>query len=58
MTDIFDHIMDVKKASEKWGLSEVHVKRLCRDGEVKARKFGKIWIIDAAQENPKKYKKL
>lgn len=52
--DIFEQIMGVEEAAGIWGLSPDHVKRLCRDGAVKAKKIGNAWVIDKNQPNPKK----
>lgn len=52
--DILDEIMGVEEAGKAWGLSPDHVKRLCRDGVVKAKKIGNTWVIDRNQPNPKK----
>lgn len=48
-----DEIMGVVEASEKWGLSADHIKKLCRDGKVTAKKIGKTWILIKDQPNPK-----
>lgn len=48
------HIMGTDTASERWGLSQDHIKRLCRDGKVKAVQIGKTWVLDSNQPNPKK----
>lgn len=48
-------IMDTKEASEQWGLSQDHIKKLCREGKVRAKKIGSSWAIDRNQPNPKKY---
>jgi len=53
---ILDNIIDTKKASELWGLSQDHIKRMCKTGEVTAKKIGTNWAIDATQPNPKKYR--
>lgn len=50
---ILDHIIDVKEASELWGLSPDHVKKLCRDGDVIAKKIGNSWAVLKDQSNPK-----
>lgn len=49
-----NQIMGVKEASELWGLSPDHIKKLCREGKVISRNIGKTWIINKNQQNPKK----
>lgn len=53
---ILDKIIDTKEASALWGLSQDHIKRMCKSGEISAKKIGNSWGIDAAQTNPKKYR--
>lgn len=48
------NIIGTETASERWGLSQDHIKRLCRDGKVKAVQIGKTWVLDINQPNPKK----
>ena len=50
--NVLDHIMGTDEAAEKWGISQDHVKRLCRDGIVAARLIGKTWVLDRDQPNP------
>lgn len=50
--NVLDHIMGTEEAAGLWGISQDHVKRLCREGVVKARLIGKSWIIDKNQPNP------
>ncbi|KJD42186.1 hypothetical protein QD47_29780, partial [Paenibacillus terrae] len=41
-------IMDIKEASEKWGLKPSYIKDLCRlklEQEEKAIKMGNIWVL-------------
>lgn len=54
---ILDKIVEVKEAAEMWGLSPDHVKKLCRDGDVKAKKIGNSWAVLKDQPNPKQRKK-
>lgn len=54
--NILENVIDVKTASELWGLSMDRVKRLCQDGDINAKKIGNSWAIDATQPNPKKYR--
>lgn len=55
--NILDKIIDVQEASELWGLSPDHVKKLCRDGVVQAKKIGNSWAVLKEQENPKQRNK-
>ncbi|QNR65282.1 hypothetical protein IAQ67_15355 [Paenibacillus peoriae] len=48
-------IMDIKEASEKWGLKPSYIKDLCRlklEQEEKAIKMGNIWVLIKDQPNP------
>lgn len=54
---LLEEIMGVKEASELWGLSPDHIKRLCRDGKLIARNIGNTWIILKEQQNPKSTRK-
>lgn len=47
-----DQIMGTEEASHRWGLSQDHIKRLCREGKVKSIQIGRTWIIDRNQPNP------
>ena len=41
--------IDVKKASDKWNLSERRVTALCRNGRIiGAKKVGRTWFIPTA----------
>ena len=48
-----DHVISVKEAAERWGLSAGYVKNLCNKGEVVCKKIGRDWVLDANQANPK-----
>ena len=49
-----EKIMGTEEAAELWQLSQDHIKRLCREGKVKAVRIGKTWVIDKDQPNPKR----
>jgi len=51
---LLDEIMSTEEASKLWGLHQDHVKRLCREGKVICRKFGKTYILEKNQPNPKR----
>lgn len=51
--NILNQIISVQEAAELWGLSPDHVKRLCRDGDVIAKKIGNSWAVLKNQDNPK-----
>lgn len=53
--NILDLVIDTKEAAEKWGLSQMRVKDMCQKGEIRAKKIGNSWAVDATQDNPKKY---
>lgn len=53
---VLDQIISVQEASKLWGLSPDHVKLLCRNGEVEAKKIGNSWAVLKDQENPKQRK--
>lgn len=46
-------VMGTEEAAERWGLSQDHIKRLCRNGKVKCIRIGKTWVLDRNQPNPK-----
>lgn len=47
-----NEIMSTEEASKLWGVHQDHVKRLCREGKVKCRKFGKTYILQKGQPKP------
>lgn len=47
-----DNIMGTEEAAETWGLSQDHVKRLCREGKVKAVRIGQVWVLEKNQSKP------
>jgi hypothetical protein len=47
-------IMGTEEAAQRWGLSQDHVKRLCRDKKVIAVNIGKTWILLKDQPAPSK----
>jgi hypothetical protein len=50
--DIMDYI-SVKAASEKWGISERRIKKLCEENRIDGtEKFGRAWMIPKDAENP------
>ncbi len=55
--DALNNIISVQEASEMWGLSPDHVKTLCRNGDVQAKKIGNSWAVLKDQPNPKQRKK-
>ena len=52
-SDWLERVMGTHEASELWGLSQVHVKKLCLAGKLKARLVGKHWILVCNQPNPR-----
>lgn len=46
-------IIGTEEAAERWGLSQDHVKRLCRNGKIDSIRIGKTWIINKTQQSPK-----
>lgn len=52
-----EQIMSTHEAAKLWGLSPDHVKLLCRNGKVKAKKIGNSYVIDKNQPNPSKSSK-
>jgi excisionase family DNA binding protein len=46
---LLDEIMSTEEASRLWGVHQDHVKRLCREGKVVCRKFGKTYILEKNQ---------
>jgi hypothetical protein len=51
--ELRDLIMGTEEASKLWGLSQDHIKKLCRLGRCEAIQIGKTWIIMKNQPNPK-----
>ncbi|WP_430649817.1 hypothetical protein [Enterococcus faecalis] len=51
-----NHIMDyisVKAASEKWGISERRIQKLCEENRIDGtEKFGRAWMIPKDAEKP------
>jgi excisionase family DNA binding protein len=43
---MLDNIIGTTEASKILGLSPDHVKLLCRQGKIKAKRIGKTWVID------------
>lgn len=39
------------EAAERLGVSDGHVRRLIANGELRARKFGRSWVVDVASVN-------
>lgn len=48
-----DNIIGTKEAAEILCLSPDHVKLLCREGKIKAKRIGLTWIIDKTSLTPK-----
>lgn len=44
----------VNEAAKKWGITERHVRRLCKENRIKgAVKLGTVWVIPKAAVKPK-----
>ena len=39
--------LDTKSAAERWGVSEVYIRRLLREGRVKGHKVRRDWLVDS-----------
>lgn len=50
--NLLEQIMGTEEAAKLWGLSQDHIKRLCREGKVKCIRIGKTWVLDKNQPNP------
>jgi hypothetical protein len=50
--DPLDQIMGTEDAARIWGLSQDHIKKLCRAGKCRARLIGKTWVLLKDQPNP------
>ncbi len=46
------HVIGVEEAAELWNLSPSHIKTLCANNKIKAKRVGKTWIIDKDQPHP------
>lgn len=52
--------ISVKTASEKWGISERRIQKLCEENRIEGTlKFGRAWMIPKDAEKPvdERYKK-
>jgi hypothetical protein len=47
-------IMGTEEAAELWGVTQDHVKKLCRLGKCNAVLIGKSWALLRDQDNPAK----
>jgi hypothetical protein len=54
---ILDQVMGVDEASDLWNLSPGHIKNLCAEDKLIAKKIGNTWILSKNQENPKQKNK-
>lgn len=54
-----DHIMGTEEAAARsnYELSQDRIKRLCQDGQLRAVKIGKQWVLDKNQEIKAKRKR-
>lgn len=45
--------ISVKAASEKWGISERRIQKLCEENRIDGTlKFGRVWMIPKDAEKP------
>ncbi|WP_322552773.1 hypothetical protein [Priestia megaterium] len=44
-----DHVIGAKEAAELWNVTEGHIKNLCANREVVAKKVGNAWVIEKNQ---------
>lgn len=45
--------ISVKAASEKWGISERRIQKLCEENRIESiEKFGRAWMIPKDAEKP------
>lgn len=56
--DPLKQIMGVTEASNKWGLEQSTIKKMCQRGEIEAVKIGGTWIMRLNQQKPEKNKKI
>ena len=47
-----DDIMSPEEAGILWGCTGDHVRHLCQDGAILAKKIGKQWVVQKSQPNP------
>jgi hypothetical protein len=50
-------IMGTEEAAELWGVTQDHVKKLCRQGKCNAILIGKSWALLRGQDKPLKKSK-
>ena len=48
------NVMGAEEAAAAWGISMPHIKTLCTQGKIIARKAGRFWVIEKDQPNPRK----
>ncbi|MFS0855169.1 helix-turn-helix domain-containing protein [Paenibacillus taichungensis] len=53
LDELMSQLITTEEASEKWELSQDHIKRLCSSGKIAACKRGKTWFILKDQPSPK-----
>ena len=56
--DTLDDIMSPEEAGTLWGCTGDHVRHLCQDGAILAKKIGKQWVVQRSQPNPLQRKRL
>jgi len=49
---ILDRVEGTKEAAKRWGRSQDHVKKGCREGWIIAKRIGREYAIDMSQPNP------
>jgi excisionase family DNA binding protein len=52
-----DVIMGTEEAAELWGVTQDHIKKLCRLGKCDAIRIGKTWVLARKQDKPLKKSK-
>jgi hypothetical protein len=52
MNPLDDLIMGTDEAAIIWGISQDHIKRLCRDCKCISKRVGNTWILLRDQPNP------
>ena len=43
---MFDELIDADDAAKLSGLTKVYIRKLCQRGQLRAKKFGNVWVID------------
>ncbi|MCI0766049.1 helix-turn-helix domain-containing protein [Bacillus sp. TL12] len=49
MNVFFENVIGIHEAARILGITSGHVKNLCADGKIVAKKIGRTWVIDRSR---------